>query len=466
MSGARKKRDSTPRRTLATYGARGDQVRVLVDARADRVEVKYRDAEGVARKRIFANDKAGRAAAVAWGSTYHAARAAEQQRAAELAAGVASVPARVTVRGLWEAYVASPAFANLRRKTQDNYTTRYRTWQRFRGDDALADDTTLHHVDRFRTSMREAGRAPNSARQVLSVVRAVMNWGQTRELVRTNKIALHRWKTKKGEEPLEPEEYTEAEFLTLLGAVSPQSGRTWRLHVALMLVGHHGQRANAIRHLRWADVDWAAGEIVWPAEYQKNGCELIQPLTDEGRAALFTAWYWRERTGYEGPWVLFAGGGNKRLGDAPLPNWSRRRARTADQDVPMTYGGLWAALTKAEERAGVEHKERRAFHGGRKMSAGNVADRTGDDRLGMEWIGDKDMKQAKKYLKRRNERFARAAAAASTAPVPAPAPPAPSAPAARKRAEPQTESVPEVSLPAPTTNAPAVAEALALDPEA
>jgi hypothetical protein len=35
------------------------------------------------------------------------------------------------------------------------------------------------------------------------------------------------------------------------------------------------------------------------------------------------------------------------------------------------------------------------------MVAGNVADRTGDDRLGMEFIGDRDMKQAKKYLKRR-----------------------------------------------------------------
>lgn len=72
------------------------------------------------------------------------------------------------------------------------------------------------------------------------------------------------------------------------------------------------------------------------------------------------------------------------------------------------------ALLKAEARAGVEHKERRAMHGLRKLAAGNVADETGDMRLGMEWIGDRDMKQAPAYLKRRSERMDRAAKAASS----------------------------------------------------
>ena len=50
-----------PRRTLGTWGRRGDRVRVLVDGTRDRVEVLYRDTQGIDRKRIFGNDKAGRA---------------------------------------------------------------------------------------------------------------------------------------------------------------------------------------------------------------------------------------------------------------------------------------------------------------------------------------------------------------------------------------------------------------------
>jgi hypothetical protein len=140
-------------------------------------------------------------------------------------------------------------------------------------------------------------------------------------------------------------------------------------------------------------------------------------------AALETAYYWREVLGYTGPWILFAGGGNKKLGAAVTQRGNRRRRqfgtkvitpvrkeRTDEQNTPYTYGALWQALRHAEVRAGVEHKDYRAFHGTRKHAAGNVADRTGDMRLAMEWIGD-DIRQAPAYLKRREERLERAAAA-------------------------------------------------------
>lgn len=417
---------SPQRKTLAQYGKRTDRVRVLVDRNRDRIEVLYRDPAGVRRKRVFANTSEGRAEAETWAETYHA------RRAEIVAAGsVHAARPRLTIRELWARYTESPAYTEeIREKTRINYRDRWRHWELFLKPEAIAEETTLDDVDRFRVFAASTGLVQNSIRNTLNVVRVVYNWGTTRKLLAHNEIAVFRWKQPKDVPVFEPEEYTEAEFLALLHATFPVHARTWRVWVALMLVGHHGQRARAVLHLRWEDVDWAAGVIRWPAAYQKQGVALVQPITVEARAALTTAELWRARTGYTGPWVLFAGGGNKRLGEALVGNARHyRRARTAGQDTAYTYQALWRALKKAEGRAGVTPKPYRSLHGFRKMVAGNVADRTNDPRLGMEWIGDRDLKQAKRYLKRRSERLDRAADAAGltsseAAPRPRPAQPA------------------------------------------
>jgi hypothetical protein len=49
------------------------------------------------------------------------------------------------------------------------------------------------------------------------------------------------------------------------------------------------------------------------------------------------------------------------------------------------------------------------------MVASNVLDATGDARLAMEYIGDKDLKQMNSYLKRRDNRLERASQALSAA---------------------------------------------------
>lgn len=397
------------RKTLYTSGRHGDSVRVLVDKRRGRVVVQYRDADGVARKKFYEDTPEAREEAIAWGSAYHA----ERERLAAEALRPSPRP-RLRVRDLWEKFVASPQWSDLRPRTRVAYQQRWARWELSVGRESYVDDTTLAHVDDFMQSARSAGVAINQVRQVINVARLVYNWGSSRKHVTTNELALYRWKKPKDAVVHEPGEYSDAEFVKLLGVLSPQDGRTWRPWVALMLAGHHGQRANAVLHLRWEDIDEPAGLILWPAQYQKTGVALEQPLTWEALSALRTAWEWRTRTGYMGPWVLFAGGGNKSMGPALVGNARHyRKDRTADQDTAYTYQALHLALTKAEQRSGVTHEQYRAVHGFRRMAAGNVADGTGDDRLGMEWIGDKDMKQAKSYLKRRSSRIDRAADAVS-----------------------------------------------------
>jgi len=410
----------TSRKTLASYGKHSDRVRVLVDRNRGRIEVIYRDADKVKRKRIFANSTEGRREAEAWAETYHARRAA-------MAAAGASGGAKpqLTIREIWTRYTSSPAYLEeIRDATRTNYRDRWRHWELFMKPEAIAEDTTLDDVDRFRVAAAESGMVQNSIRNTLAVVRVVYNWATTRKLLLHNEIAVFRWKQPKDVPVFEPEEYTEAEYIRLLRATFPSDGKTWRVWVALMLAGHHGQRARAVLHLRWEDVDFGADLITWPARYQKQGVELLQPITFEALSALLTALHWREESGYTGPWILFAGGGNKRLGEALVGNArSYRRDRQPAEDAAYTYQGMWRALKKAESRAGVEKKPYRSLHGFRKMVAGNVSDRTSDPRLGMEWIGDRDDKQMKRYLKRRTERIGRAADAAGAtsstlAPIP------------------------------------------------
>lgn len=385
------------RETLARFGRRGNQVRVVFDPGEDRHVVYYRDVAGGERRRKFGADSRGKREAIAWAEAFHVTQQERATRGTE--------PKPITVRELWLAFQSSPAWDDLRDATRRNYADRWARWERFIGAEALAGETSLINIDQFITRSRQV-IAINQVRQALNVARIVYRWGQLRRLIRVNDFALHRWKTPKDAVVHEPEEYTRAEFERLLFSMSPQDPRRWRLHVALMLAGSQGQRARAVRHLRWADIDPVLHRIVWPAEFQKTGALLEQPLTWDAVAALETARYWlRVPTGRDftrmnrrqrlaadalsrSPWVLPGHGG---------------------PDKPYTYQALWVALREAEVEARVEHRPYRALHGLRKMIAGDVADRTGDARLGMEWIGDRDDKQMRKYLKRRGDRLRRAA---------------------------------------------------------
>jgi integrase len=402
----------SPRRAvLYSGGSRGDRVKAVLDTQRKRAEVLYRDSRGQSHKKVFADDREGRRAAIRWAEAYHN----ERMRIEESKRKKPDEPLATSHQQLWDAYASAPAFTDLRATSKIAYRGRFQKWLVFRKPESPVDQTTLFHVDQFITAARAADMAINQIRQVLNVVRLVYNWGQQRKLVGTNEMALHRWKRPKDAKVNEPAEYAEAEFTALLRVLNPQTARSWRPWVALMLAGHHGQRANAVLHLRWEDVDFEEGAIVWPADFQKNGEPLVHPMTWEAIAAFRTAREWVTiPTGRE--WTKMNHAQRVRaeqLSRSPwvLPSHGKNRQ---GRNEPWSYQALWLALSKAELAAKVEHLPYRAVHGFRKMVAGDVADRTGDDRLGMEWIGDRDMKQQRAYLKRRKERLDRAAGVMET----------------------------------------------------
>jgi integrase len=395
------------RRTLATYGRRGDRVRVLVDKREQRVEVHYRDRSGIPHKRVFPLTKEGQAEAIVWAESYHTER--DRLEAARTA------PPATTLRQLWRTYTESPAYRkDLRDATRIAYTERFGLWMAFLGEEFVAADTTLHDVDRFIVRMetvltrRGKPKSTNQVRMLLQVVRTVYNWGQSRKLLATNELALFRWKTPKDAVVLEPDEYSDTEYRAILAELSPQHAKRWRGNVATILGGASGQRAAAIRHLRWSDVDLEKGVIVWPKQYQKQGKELERPITSDIRAALFTALYWRERV---------AGGRvrsraeRRKSGATPEALASADWVLFAEHDrsKPVSYQTLHAQLVGAEARAGVPHRDYRATHGWRRMVVGEIGEATGDIMRGLEYVGDRDLKQKKSYDRRLQKRVNEAA---------------------------------------------------------
>ncbi|MDB4871996.1 MAG: hypothetical protein JWL97_3000 [Gemmatimonadales bacterium] len=421
---------SPKRKLLAHWGKRGDMVRVRLDKRRDRVEVYYRDLERVEHKKVFANTPEGREEAKTWGETYHNERA----RIAEERKNPAK-PVRITLRQLWEHYTASPAYTDdIREPTRRNYRDRWHLWEVFKKPDSIVDETTLHDIDKFKQESKEAGYAINSVRQVLSAVRTIYNWGQSRELIAKNVLAGFVWKSPADAEVLEPGEYSTEEWEAMMRTFKPTSlmdgtlfaAKNWRPWVMMMLIQHHGQRANATRHLRWTDIDWEAGTVTWDRKYQKQKKDVVHPITHGMVAALVVARFWADRhlvmrprrrvrvtdgprrgkwirdpeihdEQIESPWVLF--GEKKKTQAYSYSSWHYLFTKAEREAI---------VVVKGVERKGIAHEAYRSGHGGRRMVMGNVLETTGDLMTAMNYIGDSDLKQAKSYDRRRQQRIDKA----------------------------------------------------------
>jgi integrase len=395
------------RKEVYRAGSRGDMVRVVVDAREQRVIAYYRDADGIARKKKFPNTKAGREEGKAFGQGWHEARA--RMIADRARPSVPSGPT-LTVRQLWDAYTASEFSTELghglREATQKSYTQHFRRFELFIGRDRIAETIKVPELAELKRRDLEADRALNQIKQTLNVVRTVFRWGVEQELMVRSPLALMRWKSRKDEpKPLEPEEYTTDETERLLAALDKDDSRQWKAWVFVMLAAHYGQRANAVLHLRWQDIDWDAGLIRWPGRYQKQGRELVRPILWEALSALLSAQQQRERAA-----------GFRRLKHHKSAYSTRERLEAADwilfaerdRAKPMSYQSLHYHLVQAETRAGIEPKPYRKAHGLRRMLLGNVLEATGDRALALEVIGDRDLSQLASYDRRADQRTAEA----------------------------------------------------------
>lgn len=119
------------------------------------------------------------------------------------------------------------------------------------------------------------------------------------------------------------------------------------------------------------------GTITWQSRYDKAGRERRQSLTSRARDALYVALGW-SRHAKRTSWVFYL--------------------VRACSESPYTVQGFWWMLRRAEDRAHIPHAPRGAAHRLRRMSAGNVLEITGNVADAMWWIGDTDLRQARKYL--------------------------------------------------------------------
>lgn len=369
--------------TLGTYGLRGKRARVCILTTphgTKLVRVEWREG--------------GRRVRESWPDTRDnrkVAKAYAEGVAERLAQRGAGRLARVTVLEIVQRYIA--ANDHWRPMTVRNVTERLRRFVRFAGETFAADQVTPEMLDDYRAALRripldKTGK-PMVANQVAhhaAEVKHLYRFAKARKLVADNPLAEYVIRLGKDERRQEMAEYSNDEWAAVLAQLSPRKALEWRAYGLLVLAGVLGPRQNALRHLTWADVDLDAREVTWRRATDKMGQERTQPLPRDAVRVFRLARVWRERDGYVGPWIFYG-------------------AQERTREKPYNYGALNRQLHEAERRAGVEHKPFRALHGLRRTAAGNVLAVTGGNVADAgNWIGDKDPKSLRKYLKVRDSR--------------------------------------------------------------
>lgn len=292
---------------------------------------------------------------------------------------------RVTLRQLWELYQTA-CWSSLADNTQRLYADAWKQWELFAGRDSVAEDVTPAMLHSFRRALELRGLGINSIGQVVKTCKLVYNWGEREELLVRNRWRLYKFKVAKRDRPQSPAEYSSEETPALLAQLDPQK-RGWRGWVAITILEQQGVRQVSGLQLKWTDLDLRRRTITWPAETDKNGRVLVQPLRKATVRALRIARDHARRMEVESPYVLY----------------SPKRGREQQCYTPQS---LWAALRSAERRAGIEHQRQRAGHGFRRRVVGDLAEATGDTLLALRSVGDRDIRMAEHYRKDRDEQIA------------------------------------------------------------
>lgn len=383
----------SPRKDLTPASLRGRKPKVRVVEENDRVKVIWWQ-HGKRQYQTYPATPAARAEARAFAEGLHATLTAPP------------LPVRLTTRELWRRYLEAES-GSIRPRTRALYIWRWRKWELFIGADTIAEDVSAEAVARFRTTMSRM-HAIAQVQSFIVTVKLVYNWADRLELIQRNRIARYRFKRGKDESVNEPAEYQATNLEPMLGALGGgQDGRRWKAWAAVMIAGSQGERINAVLQLEWPDVDFAGGRIRWRAATNKQGHERWQPMTWEALSALLTARTWADRRATNPSLAL-----TRRVapGRFVFPSGGLRTDRR------YTYQAAYLLLVEAERAAGVPHLRWRAFHGFRKMVAGNVAEATGNPWLALQWIGDRDPARMRQYVKERPAELERAAESATGLP--------------------------------------------------
>lgn len=380
-------------RTIATVGLRGKRVRVYRCETASGtklVRVEWR--EGGRKFRESWPDTRGNA---------KVARAYAEGVAERLAQRGMPTRTRITLGELVERYVL--ANDHWRPMSRRNVTDRLKRFLTFATRERYADTVTPEMLDEFRAALRASrstrmrqGMAPNQIAHHAAEVKHLMRFAKARKLVAENPLADYVIRLGKDERRQDMAEYLNDEWARVLAQLSPRKASEWRAYCLLVLAGVLGPRQKALRHVTWPDLDLASRDVTWRAATDKTGTERRQPLPRDAVRVFRIAKVWRARDGYTGPFVFY-----------PI----HRDALASGK--PYDYSSVIALLRRAERAAGVEHKPFRALHGLRRTAAGNILAATGSTSDAGNWIGDRDAKSLKRYLKVRDSRQREVAALVS-----------------------------------------------------
>jgi integrase len=127
-------------------------------------------------------------------------------------------------------------------------------------------------------------------------------------------------------------------------AVSPKVDELFE--PALILAHETGHRIGAIRLLRWSDVDWQDGSVLWRGNQDKSSHEHRTPLSGEALAALQK--HRKERPGVGDGWIF----------PAPL-----------DDSKPCSRHLVRTWWRRGEKLAGIPPQSLRGWHSLRRKFA-------------------------------------------------------------------------------------------------
>ena len=340
------------KRSRRSYGAGEwgrNRVRVFPDPKTGRYQIEWRE-NGRRLTRSLGHREWVRA----------------KKQADEFAAGFAgpdlngkaeAEPAPLTLGGLFEIY-GEEVTPTKGAHTRGHDRAAMLMFLRFFGRNRDPATLSQRDWDRF-IRERRAGRIGPSGRPVsdrtveydLKFLIAVLNWA-ARSRDERGRPLLDRNPLKGFKKPTEKNPtrvvLTEDEYRALLKASSRVD---WRFHVALVLAHETGHRIGAIRQLRWCDIDFEGGTILWCAEHDKSGHEHATPVTGAALAALDDA---RRR--------------NPGTGEEPVLPAPRN---------PLACLGaarLHAWWSKAQILAGLEPMPGRGWHSLRRKFASDLMD--------------------------------------------------------------------------------------------
>ena len=374
----------TPRKDIARFGTHGESIRVYVETGGELVRAQWRE-HGAPKKKSWPNTVANRAAAKLFARAWYEARTRS---------GDDAEIERLSLRDMWEKYTTAE-FPHLRRKSIVNYTHHWKQWEIFAGRTMFADQVSAETLDGYRAYLVGRKLAISQQQAAIALVKIVFRWALRRELLKRDRISLYSFKVAKEQRTKAIPEYTRDEYTRLLAAFDPRLGSQWRAWVLTAFVGEQGPRINAALHLQWQDVDFTTrpeapfGTVHWRPEWDKLGRDRVQPLTAAARDALFVALGWsaqyRDRTDWIFPSV-------------------RTEVDSTSDGTYTEKSFLWM-LHEGETRAGVKYIPRRGAHSLRRMAMGNALAVSKNVVDAMWWIGDTDLRQARKYATERDARM-------------------------------------------------------------